>query len=168
MILNSFLSKIRGPKKRRNKGTNTIISSTMLAGAVIALSFVTLTWTYQRTQLANMEYSEAITSESYKMKEKIVIEYTYYSQSEEKLNMYLLNCGQTNSVRFTNIVISNSSWAAVFPIEELKLFNGTSITSLNVQEHAYFETSTALTLGTQYSLRIITERERSFETVIIP
>lgn len=140
----------------------------MLAGAVIALGFVTLIWTYQRTEVANTEYSEAIDSESLKIKEKIVMEYIYYNQTEEKLIVYLLNCGQSNSVQFNNIVISNSSWVEVFPIEELRLFNGTLISSLNIQKHSYFETSTPLVSGVQYSLRIMTERGRSFETVVIP
>ncbi len=140
----------------------------MLAGAVIALGFVILVWTYQRSQVANTEYSEAIDSESLKIKEKIVMEYTYYNQTEEKLIVYLLNCGQSDAVQFDNLVISNSSWAEVFPIEELRLFNSTLISSLDIQEHGYFETSTPLVSGVQYSLRIMTERGRSFETVVIP
>jgi len=168
MTLNSFLSKIMGPKNRRKKATNTIISSVMLAGAVIALGFVILTWTYHRTEVANREYSEAINSESLKIKEKIVMEYVCFNQTGEKLIVYLLNCGYSNSVKFDNIVISNSSWEHVFPIEEIRLFNGTLVSSLNLQEHGYFETSTPLTLGTQYSLKVITERGSSYETVIVP
>lgn len=140
----------------------------MLAGAVIALGFVILVWTYQRSQVANTEYSEAIDSESLKIKEKIVMEYTYYNQTEEKLIVYLLNCGQSDSVQFDNLVISNSSWAEVFQIEELRLFNNTLISSLDIQEHGYFETSTPLVSDVQYSLRLMTERGRSFETVVIP
>ncbi len=151
--------------KRGKKAENTIIANAMLAGAVIALGFVTLTWTYQQAQVANMEYAATIDSQSSKIKEKLVIEYTCYNQTDGKLFVYLLNCGQSNSVDISNICISNSSWTEIFQIEELKLFNGTSISTLNIHEHCYFDTLISLLAGIQYSLKITTERGCTFETV---
>ena len=74
---------------------NTVVSSVILAGAVIALGLATLNWTYQKSLITNDEYADVTEANLASIKEKLVFEYIFYNSSENELTVYLMNCGKT-------------------------------------------------------------------------
>jgi len=144
-----------------------VISNTLLAGAVIALGFAVLSWTYTRSSVFNLEYADVVEANLDKIKEKLVFEYLFYNTSENTLTVYLMNCGKSNNVSLTNAYLSNSSWFQSFSDIELMFLNGTLTQSLDIGEEGYFKLSVNLVANTGYSIRIVTERGRLFETPFI-
>jgi len=147
---------------------NTVVSSVILAGAVIALGLATLNWTYQKSLIANDEYADVTEANLASIKEKLVFEYIFYNSSENELTVYLMNCGKSNDVSLASVYLSNSSWVQSFSDIELRFLNGTLTQGLDIGEEGYFQISVSLVANTPYSLRIVTGRGRSFDTIFIP
>jgi len=147
---------------------NTVVSSVILAGAVIALGLATLNWTYQKSLIANDEYADVTEANLASIKEKLVFEYIFYNSSENELTVYLMNCGKSNDVSLASVYLSNSSWVQSFSDIELRFLNGTLTQGLDIGEEGYFQISVSLVANTTYSLRIVTGRGRSFDTTFIP
>lgn len=147
---------------------NTVVSSVILAGAVIALGLATLNWTYQKSLITNDEYADVTEANLASIKEKLVFEYIFYNSSENELTVYLMNCGKSNDVSLASVYLSNSSWVQSFSNIELRFLNGTLTQGLDIGEEGYFQISVSLVANTTYSLRIVTGRGRSFDTTFIP
>ncbi|MFQ6081135.1 MAG: hypothetical protein ACE5OW_05675 [Candidatus Bathyarchaeia archaeon] len=150
------------------RAVNIAISNLILAGAVVALGFAVLSWTYSRSSVYNMEYANLIEANSDRIKEKLVFEYIFYNTSGN-LTVYLINCGKSNDVSLAHVYLSNSSWFRSFPDTdiELRFLNGTSTESLDIGEEGYFQLSVSLVTNTSYSIRIVTGRGRSFDATFI-
>ena len=134
-----------------------------MTSAVMALGFIMLFWTQEKAFEANSEYSENTDLNIAKIGEELIIEHIFYDYNENTLKIWLLNCGKTNSIRLTHILLSNSSWSQTFIDFELKYLNGTAIESLDVSEEAVIELPINLvTYFVSYSIQINTERGRQF------
>jgi len=94
----------------KKRGISPVISTTILAGAVIALGFVVFMWTYNRTLAFNVEYANVVETDLARIKEKLVFEFVFYNTSNKELTVYMMNCGKSNNVSLTNAFLSNSSW----------------------------------------------------------
>lgn len=146
---------------------NVIISNLIMAGAVVALGFAVLSWTYSWSSVYNTEYANLIEANSDRIKEKLVFEYIFYNASENGLTVYLINCGKSDDVSLANVYLSNSSWFQSFPDIELRFLNGTLTESLDIGEEGYFQLSVSLVANTSYSIRIVTGRGRCFDATFI-
>ncbi len=149
------------------RGTSQVISSTILAGAVIAMGFMVLGWTYSRSAVFNLEFANAVDTNLDRLKEKLVFEFVFYNSTGKELAIYLLNCGQSNSMNLTNAFLSNSSWYYSFPDIELMFLNGSSTESLDIDDERYVTLTVDLVADSRYSLRIVTERGRGFVTTFV-
>lgn len=149
------------------RGGNVIVSNVLMASAVVALGFVVFFWTWQRSLDANVEYANVTKENIDKIKEKLVFEYIFYSSSENKSTVYLINCGKSNDVSLDSVYLSNSSWSHSFYHVELRFLNGTLTQSLDILEEGYFQLSVGLVAGSTYFIRIATERGRLFATTFI-
>lgn len=151
------------------RAVNIVISNLILAGAVVALGFAVLSWTYSRSSVYNMEYANLMEANSDRIREKLVFEYIFYDTSENELTVYLINCGKSNDVSLANVYISNDSWVQSFSDTELRFLNDTPTQSLDTGEEGYFKLrpSVDLVANTIYSIRIVTERGRLFDTTFI-
>jgi len=146
---------------------NTVIANVVLAGVVIALGLATLNWTYQKSSIANDEYADVTEANLASIKEKLVFEYIFYNSSKNELTVYLMNCGKSNDVSLASVYLSNSSWIQSFFDIELGLLNGTLTQGLDLGEEGYLKLSVDLAANMSYSIRIITERGRSFDATFI-
>jgi len=150
------------------KAVSVVISTTLMTSAVMALGFVILFWTQEKAFEANSEYSENTDLNIAKIGEELIIEHIFYDYNENTLKIWLLNCGKTNSIQLTQILLSNSSWSQTCTDFELKYLNGTSTESLNVNEEAVIELSVNLvTYFVNYDIQINTERSRQFVSEFI-
>ena len=118
-----------------------VISNVILVGAVIAVSFVVLFWAQYRSSAYNQQYSEAMSSDIAKLKERLVFEYVFYRESEESLEVYLMNCGTVDNVTVQTVYVSNSSWLRIFSGIELRFLNGTLTENLDIGDEGYFTLS---------------------------
>jgi len=149
------------------RAVSPVISNTILAGAVIALGFTVLSWTYSRSLVFNLEYADVVEANLDKIKEKLVFEYLFYNTSKNELTVYLINCGKSNNVRVANAYLSNNSWFQPFYDVDLMFLNGTLTQSLDIRDEGYFKLSVNLVANTSYSIHIVTERGRLFDTTFI-
>jgi hypothetical protein len=149
---------------QNRRAISAVISNVILVGAVIAVSFVVLFWAQYRSSAYNEQYSEAMNSDIAKLKERLVYEYVFYDEGEDKLYVYLMNVGTVNNVTVQTVYVRNSTWFTVFSSVELKFLNGTSTNDLDIESEGYFILSSVnLISGESYSVRIITERGSIFD-----
>ena len=150
------------------KAVGVVVSTTLMASAVMALGFVLLFWTQTQAMDANSAYSENTNLNIDKIGEEIIIEHTFYDYNENNLTIWILNCGKSNTIQLREIILSNSSWSQTFVDFELKYLNGTVIESLDVGEEAVIELPVNLvTYFVNYFIQINTERGRQFVTDFI-
>lgn len=151
----------------KKRGISPVISTTILAGAVIALGFVVFMWTYNRTLAFNVEYANVVETDLARIKEKLVFEFVFYNTSNKELTVYMMNCGKSNNVSLTNAFLSNSSWYQSFTNIEFTFLNGTSAQSLDVNDEGYLKITVDLVVQSSYSIRVVTGRGRGFETTFV-
>ena len=152
----------------KKRGISPVISTTILAGAVIALGFVVFMWTYNRSLAFNREYANVVETDLARIKEKLVFEFVFYNASDKELTVYMMNCGKSNNVSLTNVFLSDSSWYQSFTNIELTLLNETSTQSLDVNDEGYLKiTVDDLVVQSSYSIRVVTGRGRGFETTFV-
>lgn len=82
-------------------GISPVISTTILAGAVIALGFVVFIWTYNRSLAFNVEYTNVVETDLARIKEKLIFEFVFYNTSDKELTVYMMNCGKSGLCRNT-------------------------------------------------------------------
>lgn len=143
------------------RGMNSVVSSVIMAGVAITLGFAVLGWTQIRAEEQNNNYSEITDSNINKLQEKIVFEYVKY-ENNHTLSVYLFNCGENNDISIVGVYLSNDTWIQKFDNIELKFFNGTPTDDLDYREEGYFLLNVNLSENTNYSVRIMTYRGRSF------
>ncbi|UCE96394.1 MAG: hypothetical protein JSV51_01960 [Candidatus Bathyarchaeota archaeon] len=151
------------------RGMSLVISSVILACAVITLGFVVLYWTQQRAFEANVEYSDTTDENIAKIGERMTFEHIFYNYSENTLSIYLINCGKSNYIVLDTAYLSNGSWSQTFSDIELKFLNSTETENLDIGEEGYFKISVNLvSFYMSYFMRITTVRGNQFETNFIP
>ena len=144
-----------------------VISATIMAGTVITVSFVVFAWSQNMSSNYNYQFSQTVTAEVDRLKEKLVFEYVYYNSTPKNLKVYLLNCGTIDNVTILNIYVSNSSgWLQSFSSPSLKLLNGTTVSGLDKGKEGYtvLSLSTNLKKSAYYSVRIVTKRGATFDS----
>jgi len=151
------------------RAVSAVISNVILVGAVIAVSFVVLTWTQYQSSAYNDKYSEAMNADIAKLNERLAFEYVFYD--EGNLTVYLMNCGTIDNVTIQTVYVRNNIWFETFPKSQinLKFLNETSTESLSIGEEGYFVLSSLddLVAGTSYSVRVVTGRGSTFDYTFI-
>lgn len=151
------------------RGVNAVISSVILACAVVTLGFIVFYWTQQRAFEANEEYGDTTDENIAKIGERLAFEHIFYNYSENTLSIYLINCGKSNDVELDTVYLRNSSWSQTFSDIELKFLNGTETENLGIGEEGYFKLSANLvSFYTKYSIRVTSLRGSQFEMDFIP
>jgi len=157
------------PKLLRDKGgVSAVISNVILIGAVIAIGFSVMTWTYSQSSVYQAQYENSVNSDINKLRERVSFEYVFYNNTAKSLSVYLMNSGQVSDVSFTTIYISNSSWRITFTSVQLKFMNGTPTTYLAMGLEGYFAlSSVSLLSGNAYAIKVVTWRGSSFENSFV-
>ena len=148
------------------RAVSTVVSSVILTGAVIAVSFVVLFWAQYRSSAYNEQYSEAMNADIARLKERLAFEYVFYSGGN--LTVYLMNCGTIDNVTVQTVYVKDAAGAPIQVSSSITLmhFNGTQIADKDLDrgEEGYFVLSSLnLVTGTSYSVRIVTGRGSPFD-----
>ena len=151
---------------RERRAVSAVVSSVILTGAVIAVSFVVLFWAQYRSSAYNEQYGEAMNADIARLKERLAFEYVFYSGGN--LTVYLMNCGTIDNVTAKTVYVSTSTGELikVFSSITLMRFNGTQIADQDLDrgEEGYFMLSSLdLVADTSYSVRIVTGRGSTFD-----
>jgi len=152
------------------RAVSTVVSSVILTGAVIAVSFVVLFWAQYRSSAYNEQYSEAMNADIARLKERLAFEYVFYSGGN--LSVYLMNCGTIDNVTVRTVYVKDATGVPKKVNSSITLmhFNGTQIADKDLDrgEEGYFVLSSlSLSTGTSYSLRVITGRGSTFDHTFI-
>ena len=152
------------------RAVSTVVSSVILTGAVIAVSFVVLFWAQYRSSAYNEQYSEAMNADIARLKERLAFEYVFYGGGN--LSVYLMNCGTINDTTVKTVYVSNSAGELkVFFNITLMHFNGVEIADQDLDrgEEGYFVLSSldGLMAGTSYSVRTVTGRGSTFDYMFV-
>lgn len=158
------LRKIRKLLHKR-RAISAVVSNVILAGAVIAVSFVVLFWARYRASAYNEQYGEAMNADIARLNERLAFEYIFYN--EGNLTVYLMNCGTVNNVTIQTVYVGNSTWFIPFSSIGLKFLNGTSTNDLDIDEEGYFVLSSVSLAGKSYSVRIVTGRGSTFDRTFV-
>lgn len=149
------------------RGVNQVISSVIMASAVITLGFMVLLYTQQETLEHNTEYSDNTDNNIAKIQEKLVFEHIHYNNSINELTVFLLNCGKTDGVTIDRVYLSNDSWSQSFDNIELKFLDNTATSSLDATEEGFFQLTIWLQEDTSYIAKLVTARGRYFAETFI-
>ncbi|MGC9094895.1 MAG: archaellin/type IV pilin N-terminal domain-containing protein [Candidatus Bathyarchaeia archaeon] len=153
----------RARKFRYKRAISPVISTVILTGVVIAMSFVVLSWAQYRSSAYQSEYGEAVDGDIAKLKERLAYEFIFYNSTGKALSVYIMNSGAIN-VAIQTVYVSNATWLVVFQNVNLKFLNGTSTQVLNSGDEGLFVLSlNGLVPGKTYSVRIISGRGSSFD-----
>ena len=155
---------------RDRGGVSAVISNVILVGAVIAVGFGVMAWTYSQSSLYQAQYRESVNSDIDKLRERVAFEYVFYNSTAGNLSVYLMNSGKVDDVNFTTVYISNSSWIVTFTSVQfqLKFLNGASTPDLDMGREGYFALgSVTLRSGNAYTVKVVTWRGSSFENSFV-
>jgi len=153
---------------RERRAVSTVVSSVILTGAVIAVSFVVLFWAQYRSSAYNEQYSEAMNADIARLKERLAFEYVFYSGGN--LTVYLMNCGTIDNVTVKTVYVSNSTSVKVFSTINLTNFNGVEIADQDLdrgEEGCIVLSSLSLQAGTSCSVRVVTGRGSTFDHTFV-
>lgn len=140
------------------RAVSVVVSNVILVGAVIAVSFVVLSWAQYRSSAYNDQYSEAMNADIARLKERLAFEYVFYSGGN--LSVYLMNCGTIDNVTIQTVFVGGTPFSSI----SLKFLNKTSTNDLDIGEEGYFVLSSlGLAPDTRYSVRVVTGRGSTFD-----
>ena len=146
-----------------------VISATMMAGTVITLSFVVFAWSQGVSSNYNNQFSQTVTAEVDRLKEKLVFEYIYYNTTTPKsVRVYLLNSGTIDNVTIKTVYIihSNNTVLKIFsnpPLTFIKDYGNPN--QFDRRDEVYIDLSpVTLIHKAYYSVRIVTERGAIFDS----
>jgi hypothetical protein len=146
---------------------NAVISSVILAGAVIALSFGVFAWSQFRTSDYAQNYAETTHAEISKLKERLTVEFIAYNSSSETVIIYLLNYGVIDNVKIQRVTVQNyADYNEDFPVTQLTFLNGTinADASLDRGDGGYIIIGCGSLTEGKYFVSILTERRSIFDT----
>ncbi len=166
--------KLQSTRFLRNRcAVSVALTSLIITASVIAAGISVLYWAYSWGDIANQQYSQTVNSNQNATSEKLAFEFTTYSSGT--LKVYLLNCGQVNEVAVARVIIwdSSSQIVGTYPADGSAVtlmdssIPGTPIAgnNLDVGKEGYFTVNPNLSAG-YYTLRVVTERGRNFDTAI--
>lgn len=154
------------------RAVSAVVSNVILAGAVIAVSFVVLSWAQYRSSAYNDQYSEAMDADIARLKERLAFEYVFYDEDEGNLSVYLMNCGTIDNVTVKAVYVTTNTGEPVKVFSNITLmdFNGDEIVDQDLDrgEEGYFVLSSLnLEAGASYSVRVVTGRGSTFDQTFI-
>lgn len=149
------------------RGTSEVISSVIMASAVIALGFVVLFFTQQNAFEQNTEYFDSTNNNIATIQEKLIFEYINYNSSLNELTVFLMNSGNSNDTIIDRVYLSNDSWSQSFDNIQLKHFNNTVTSSLDINQEGFFQLIVDLQEDSSNNIKIVTTRGRYFVTTFI-
>ena len=147
------------------RAVSNAVSTTILAGAVIALSLAVFAWSESRSEDYSQEFSETVDAETARLKEKLVFEYVSYGNPSYDISVYLLNCGTIDDVEIKRVYIANDTWLQSSPSPILYFLNHTEMPDqdLDVGEEAYLVLTLSSTLSSgYYNVQVVTIRGETF------
>ena len=147
------------------RAVSNAVSTTILAGAVIALSLAVFAWSESRSEDYSQEFSETVDAETARLKEKLVFEYVSYGNPSYDISVYLLNCGTIDDVEIKRVYIANDTWLQSFPSPILYFLDHTEMSDqdLDVGEEAYVVVTLSSTLSSgYYNIQVVTIRGETF------
>ena len=152
------------------RAVSAVVSSVILTGAVIAVSFVVLVWAQYRSSAYNEQYSEAMNADIARLKERLAFEYVFYSGGN--LSVYLMNCGTIDNVTVQTVYVKDAAGVPKQVSSSITLmhFNRTQIADKDLDrgEEGYFVLSSLnLVSGASYSLRVVTGRGSTFDHTFV-
>ncbi|MCW4024169.1 MAG: hypothetical protein NWF01_03945 [Candidatus Bathyarchaeota archaeon] len=150
------------------RAVSVALSTLIITAAVIAAGISVLYWAYSWGDIANQQYSQTMEGNRNATSELVTFEYITYS--EQKITVYLINCGQSNDLAVARIYIWDNSGQAITYLPDdpgLKFTANNSridSNSLDIGQEGYFTVTmnTPLPPG-YYSMRLVTERGRNFD-----
>ena len=149
------------------RAVSNAVSTTILAGAVIALSLAVFAWSESRSKDYNQEFSETVDAETARLKEKLVFEYVSYGNPSYDVSVYLLNCGTIDDVEIKRVYITNDTWLQSFSSPILYFLDHTEIPDQDLDdgEEGYLVLTLSSTLSSgYYNVQVVTIRGETFGT----
>ena len=147
------------------RAVSNAVSSTILAGAVIALSLAVFAWSESRSEDYNQEFSETVDAETARLKEKLVFEYVSYGNPSYDISVYVLNCGTIDDVEIKRVFIANDTWLQTCSSPILYFLDHTEIPDqdLDIGEEGYLVLTLSSTLSSgYYNVQVVTIRGETF------
>ena len=163
------LRKIRKLLHKR-RAISAVVSNVILAGAVIAVSFVVLFWARYRASAYNEQYGEAMNADIARLKERLAFEYIFCNWSGRILSVYLMNCGTVDNVTIQTVYFKDATGAIqVNSNITLMHFNGYEIVDQDLDrgEEGYFMLSLSPFVSGTCSVRIVTGRGSTFDYMFV-
>jgi hypothetical protein len=149
---------------KSRRAVSAVISNMILIGAVIAVGFAVLGWTYSASNSYVTQYGTSMRSASEELMESLSFEYVFYNNSARNLTVYVMNCGKIGNVSVVAAYVSNTSWSANSYSINIYLLNKTAASVLDIGQEGYFTwPSITLQTGNSYTVKILTWRCSSFE-----
>lgn len=154
---------------RDRGGVSAVISNVILVGAVIAVGFGVMAWTYSQSSLYQAQYGKSVRSDIDKLRERVSFEHVFYDSTAKNLSVYLMNSGKVDGVNFTTVYIIDSLGLIVNSTSvQLWLLDKTPTLDLDTGEEGYFVISPiTLQPGTVYTVKVVTWRDSSFENTFV-
>jgi hypothetical protein len=147
---------------RDRGGVSAVISNVILVGAVIAVGFSVMAWTYSQSSLYQAQYRESVSSDIDKLRERVSFEYVFYNSTAPKsLSVYLMNSGKVDNVNFTTIYIRDFSSSS-----PIATFTSDQFPHLDMGKEGYILlnlSSVTLPQG-KYTVKVETRRGSYFES----
>jgi hypothetical protein len=160
---------------RDRGGVSAVISNVILVGAVIAVGFSVMAWTYSQSSLYQAQYRESVSSDIDKLRERVSFEYVFYNNNTKSLSVYLMNSGKVDNVNFTTVYIrdfSSSSPIATFTSDHFQLTflsppqQPTHDLDMGEEGHILLDlSSVTLQSGNAYTVKVETRRSSYFESM---
>ncbi len=160
--------------KSDKRAVSVALSTLIISAAVIAAGISVLFWAYSWGNIANQQYSQTVTSNQNATSERISFEYAAYASG--KLSVYLINSGQVDDAGIARVYVWNSDGQVVgtyptesSPMSQLMYIGGTTVipgNTLAKGEEGYFTISNLSLNSGYYTLRVVSERGRNYDTSI--
>jgi hypothetical protein len=157
------------------KAVSVVVSTVVLSAGVLALGIAVLYWAYSWGNLANLQYSKTVATNSYAVAERIGFEYISYSSSSRMLTVNIINCGGANNlnislVHLTDIFHNYVGTGAYAPSSLTNITSGSPVldNDLDIGEEGRFTVNLSGPLPDgYYNIRIVTGRGRNFDSSFV-
>jgi hypothetical protein len=156
------------------KAASVVLSTIILTAGVLAMGIAVLYWATSMGGIARSQYSSTVADDSIAIQERIGYEYVNYQSNT--LTVYLINWGKTNDTKISRVYVWDSNHnplgaGASFelgttPASGLMFMGNTTAIpnqSLNMGDEGKFTITFSLDSPAPYSIRIVTERGRTYD-----
>ncbi len=154
------------------RAVSVALSTLIISAAVVAAGISVLYWAYSWGNIANDQYAQTVTSNQNATSERLGFEFTTYSSG--KLSVYLINCGQVSDIKIARVYLWDNQGhiLGTYPTDFSPISNLMSASdnseipsnSLDKGQEGYFTVSNLNLSQGFYTMRVITERGRSFDS----